>query len=103
MPLRVLQSFPEMPQEIRGKHRFNSEELRRLRRERELSIIDLAGKLGCNKTTIQRWERGDFSPKGEDVMAIATLFNVPIESLFTIDETPQEPPKKPSKRKKANR
>lgn len=93
-----------MPEDLRSKHKFNSEELRRLRQEKAISIPDLAEALGCNKTTIQRWERGEFSPRGEDVLSIAILFGVPIESLFTVDdEAPPDPPRKPGKRKKAKR
>lgn len=54
----------------------------RLRRERGLSQVELAGKLGWHKMRLARFERSRIRAMADDVSAIARLLSVPVSSLY---------------------
>ena len=60
-----------------------------LRAERELSRQDLADALDINYQTVGYLERGEYNPSLDLAFAIATLFELPIEAVFS--PTPFEP------------
>lgn len=55
--------------------------LRDLRLEHDLSMRDLADRLGTTDTKICRIENGSVKLSLEDAVRIADLFNVPLERL----------------------
>ena len=54
-----------------------------LRAERGLSRKQLADKLSINFQTIGYIERGDYNPSLELALAIAELFRLPVEAIFS--------------------
>jgi len=59
-----------------------SENLRRLRKERNLSQEQLANYLGLSKSSVNMYERGEREPNFETIEAIADLFNVNFDFLL---------------------
>ncbi|MCS4315577.1 transcriptional regulator with XRE-family HTH domain [Pseudomonas sp. BIGb0381] len=56
--------------------------IRSHRKARQITQAALAEALDCEVTTIGRYERGDHSPDGEQLVKLANFFNVsPIEFL----------------------
>jgi len=54
------------------------------RKAKQITQAVLAEALDCEVTTIGRYERGDFSPDGEQIIKLAVFFNVsPIDFLPT--------------------
>ena len=66
---------------MQQKVRF-SERLRLLREESNLTVEQLAEKLGTVKQTISKYENGQREPKYEILLKIAEIFNVSIDYLF---------------------
>jgi DNA-binding XRE family transcriptional regulator len=60
-----------------------------LRAEREMSRQDLAEALDINYQTVGYLERGEYNPSLDLAFAIAALFELPIEAVFS--STPFEP------------
>ena len=58
-----------------------SERLKELRRERGLSLRELADLCSTSKSAISMYERGERNPKYETLEALADIFNVDIEYL----------------------
>lgn len=56
--------------------------LRKLRRDRELSLDLVAFKTGVNVSTISRAERGLLQPSDDARNKLAKFFKVPAESLL---------------------
>lgn len=56
--------------------------LRRLRQDRELSIEDVARKLGVSSSTYREWENGR-SIRGEPYVRMRDLFQISLEELMT--------------------
>ena len=54
-----------------------------LREERGLSRKDLADKVGVNFQTIGYLERGEYNPSLDLAMDLSTVFNLPIELVFS--------------------
>ncbi len=53
-----------------------------LRKERNLTQLDLANKLNYSDNTISRWERGEITPSVETLSLISEIYNIPLESLL---------------------
>lgn len=66
---------------MQQKVRFG-ERLRLLREESDLTVEQLAEKLGTVKQTISKYENGQREPKYETLLKIAEIFNVSIDYLF---------------------
>lgn len=56
--------------------------LKRYRRERCLTLDDLAKALGVSKPTIWAWEHSKSRPKPERYEALAEVLKVPVESFI---------------------
>lgn len=57
------------------------ERIVQLRKENDLSRLDLAKRLGINKSSITRYENGDMRPALDVMMKISEMFNVSLDWL----------------------
>ena len=64
--------------------------LKRLRRERDLTQDELAGFLGISFQAISKWERGNGYPDITFLPTLAKFFNVTIDELVGMDEIRSE-------------
>lgn len=53
-----------------------------LRRERGLSQEDLAARLGVSRQAVSKWERCESSPDTDNLIALAKLYGVSLDSLL---------------------
>ena len=63
-------------------YKFQSKNLKELRKKFNMSQTDLAGKLGISNRAISKWELGISNPSAQNMISIAKIFNVPIEYLI---------------------
>lgn len=56
--------------------------LRELRARRGLTQDQVAKRLGCHESAVSRWESGTRFPTGEDLVALADLFEVSTDDLL---------------------
>ena len=56
--------------------------LKRLRKEHNLSQEDLAEKLGVSRQSVSKWEQGITDPSTANLFALAKLFGVSVEELL---------------------
>lgn len=63
-----------------------SENLRQLRKEKGLSLEQLANYIGVSKSSINMYERGEREPSFETTEAIADFFNVNLDFLLGREE-----------------
>ncbi|MFK7739560.1 MAG: helix-turn-helix domain-containing protein [Planctomycetota bacterium] len=56
--------------------------LRELRARRGLTQDHVAKRLGCHESAVSRWESGSRFPTGEDLVALADLFEVSTDDLL---------------------
>jgi transcriptional regulator with XRE-family HTH domain len=68
------------------------ERLRARRQERQLSLRDLAGRLGVSPSLISQIERGRARPSVSTLYAIAAELDVSLDELLFNDEWPPPPP-----------
>ena len=52
------------------------DEIRRRRKELNLTMAGLARLVGTNKSTVLHWERGDLRPNLDSVMKLAEFFGI---------------------------
>lgn len=64
------------------KFKLNSERLRKLRRERDWTQEYVAELLDMSQGDYSRWETGRIEPSLSNIMRIAALFGVSVESLI---------------------
>ena len=71
--------------------------LRSLRKEKRLTLIELSQKVNINKTSIARYETGEVEMKADVLQMFANFFNVSTDYLLgkTNDRTPVETPSSP--------
>lgn len=60
--------------------------LRRLRREADLTQEDLAGRLGVTRQTVIAIENGRYLPSIGLALKIARFFGRPVEQIFCLEE-----------------
>lgn len=66
-----------------GKLRENlGERIRRLRRERRLTMVHLASRIGVSRPTLWKWEKGSVFPRQDMVCAIARALGVTEKELI---------------------
>lgn len=53
-----------------------------LRKEKGLSQEDLAEKLGISRQAVSKWERAESSPDTDNLIALAKLYNISLDSLL---------------------
>jgi DNA-binding transcriptional regulator YiaG len=72
------------------KHRWDSEDIRALRRHLGLTQNEMAARLGTRQQTISEWEMGMYRPRGASV----TLLSIVADSSgFKYDAGPAQPEK----------
>jgi len=64
-----------------------SERLKTLRKKAQLTQVDVAEKLGISQPAYASWERGVKKPTQENLVKIAKLFNVSVDTLVSNDKT----------------
>lgn len=69
---------------------YFSENIKQLRKERDLTQEGLADYLGVSFQAVSKWERGDSYPDIKMLPEIATFFNVTIDELLGTDKTQRE-------------
>lgn len=69
---------------------YFGENLKRLRKEKELTQETLADFLSVSFQTISKWERGETYPDISILPAIASFFNVTIDDLLGVDKVNKE-------------
>ena len=75
-----------MAQRLPGNKR---ERVKDLRMERGLSLSELASRVGCNETTLGRYERGETDRIGDEIVrSLAREFNVSIDYLMGETDIP---------------
>ena len=65
---------------------YFSENIKRLRKKRDLTQEGLADFLGVSFQAVSKWERGDSYPDIKMLPQIAAFFNVTIDELLGTDE-----------------
>ena len=68
-----------------------SERLLQLRREREVSQIELAETLNVSRQAVSRWETGQSTPSAEKLQFLAEFYGVTLDELFCSVEKKQNP------------
>lgn len=69
---------------------YLSENIKRLRREKEITQETLADFLGVTFQSVSRWERGESYPDITMLPAIASFFNVSVDALLGADKVQNE-------------
>ena len=59
--------------------------LKKLRKQKKLTIVELAEQIGVTKSTILNWENGTHEIKGSNAKKLAEYFNVSIPYLLGYD------------------
>lgn len=72
-------AIPESP---RSKPNPLAGQLRELRARRGLTQEQVARRLGCHESAVSRWESGGRFPTSEDLVLLADLFHVSVDSLL---------------------
>lgn len=62
------------------------ERLREKREEKKLSLMDLSKKVGISNTTLCRWENNINDIKAEQLVIIATFFDVSTDYLLGLTD-----------------
>ena len=74
--------------------------LQKLRKEKGFSQEELADALGISRQAVSKWERAEASPDTDNLICLAKLYNVSLDSLLDTDETIEE--LKEEQKEKAN-
>lgn len=64
--------------------------LQQLRKAKGLSQEELANILGLSRQAISKWERAETSPDTDNLICLAKLYNISIDSLLDTDESLDE-------------
>ena len=64
--------------------------LQQLRKAKGLSQEELAQILGLSRQAISKWERAETSPDTDNLVCLARLYNISIDSLLSTDESIEE-------------
>ena len=59
-----------------------SDNLKRIRKENNLSQEQLADKLGVSRQSVSKWESGQAYPEMDKVLQLCQLFNLNIDELL---------------------
>lgn len=60
--------------------------LKVLRKEKGISLEELAEKIGVSRQAVSKWESGDTTPDIYNCMSLANFFGITIDELVGIDE-----------------
>ena len=61
---------------------FSGKEIKALRRQKQLTQEDLAMMVGVSRTTIYQWESGKYYPEGQNLIKLAQVLGVTVDSLL---------------------
>jgi len=64
------------------------QKIARLRERKGLSQPELADKLGVSQSSVAMWESGKRNISNKDLIKLAMFFNISIDYLFGINQTP---------------
>lgn len=64
--------------------------LAKLRKEKGLSQEDLADKLGISRQAVSKWERAEASPDTDNLILLARLYDVSLDTLLSTDAKDEE-------------
>ena len=73
-----------------------NQKIKTLRKEKELSQLELAEMLCVSRQAISSWEAGTSRPSTENLQSLSKLFSIPLE-IFLDDTATAEPEKVPLK------
>lgn len=73
------------------------EYLKKLRIENNLSQEKLGEKLGLSRQSVSKWEQGSTVPDIENIMKLAKLYNVSVDSILNGEEDKKEEISQPEK------
>lgn len=59
-----------------------SRRLKRLRRKKGVTMVEVADTIGMSQATISEWEKGNKFPRAGALQQLANYFNVPMEYFF---------------------
>ena len=62
--------------------KFNSDKIKELREKNSITQKQLGDLLGISDRAISKWESGLSKPSGQNLVSLARIFNIPIETLF---------------------
>ena len=62
-----------------------SENLKRIRKDNNLSQEQLAEKLGVSRQSVSKWENGEAYPEMDKVLQLCKMFNLNIDELLNQD------------------
>ncbi len=71
--------------------------LARLRKERGITQVDLAARIGTSQPIVSRYERGDLLLHGELIAKLTKILDVSADEILGTDKRPQRPPPLPVK------
>lgn len=63
----------------------NKDLLRFYREDNDLTLDDLAKELKCPKKIIELWEKGELTPREDDIKKLAKLYNISPRDLYSVD------------------
>lgn len=83
-PLTWTRSVTELPEDAPSRPLAThlAARLRELRARRGYTQDHVAKRLGCHESAVSRWESGSRFPTGEDLVALADLFEVSTDDLL---------------------
>ena len=64
--------------------KFNSNKIKELRELNHITQKQLGDLLGISDRAVSKWESGLSKPSGENLISLARIFNVHVESFFEI-------------------
>ena len=64
--------------------------LAKLRKEKGFSQEDLADKLGISRQAVSKWERAEASPDTDNLILLARLYDVSLDTLLSTDAKDEE-------------
>ena len=62
-----------------------SENLKKIRKDNNLSQEQLAEKLGVSRQSVSKWENGEAYPEMDKVLQLCKMFNLNIDELLNQD------------------
>ena len=61
------------------------ERLAKYRKKANMSQEELADKLNVSRQAVSKWERGESSPDTDNLIALASLYNITLDDLLNKD------------------
>ena len=71
-----------------------SQNITHLRKEKNLTQVELAKKINFSDKAISRWEKGEVVPDIETIYALSEIFEVPVSAILEKKDTTDDKSKK---------